>query len=85
MNINYKQDWSFKNAVIILNHEKPQCSSKCIQNDVCAYVVFFMLPTVFSMAQYKIVTQRFLKASVYTEKIEVTPEIFHGIPLESVA
>ena len=50
MNINYKQDWSFKNAVIILNHEKPQCSSKCIQSDVCAYVVFFMLPTVFSMA-----------------------------------
>ena len=50
MNINYKQDWSFKNAVIILSHEEPQCSSKCTQNDVCAYVVFFMLPTVFSMA-----------------------------------
>ena len=60
---------------------------KAIHNKVCAYVSLIVLPTVFSMACYKIVVQHFLveKASVFTEKIQVTRGIFHGIPLESVA
>ena len=47
----------------------------------CAYVALIVLASVFSMAWYSMQ----LKARVYTEKIQVTCGIFHGLPLESVA
>jgi len=65
-----------------------------------AYVAMIVLVTVFSMAWNKIVMLRSLviyrislatcihtplKVLTYTEKIQVTRGIFHGIPLESVA
>ena len=50
-----------------------------------AYLALIRIATVFSIGWYKLETSRKTRVPVNTKKILVTPGIFHGIPLKSVA